>query len=44
MVYSNFTTFALPIEKHFIASVNYFVSNMSSRYGILKLIYFGFAD
>jgi hypothetical protein len=44
MVYSNFTPLALPIEMHFIACVNYFVSNMSSRYGILKLFYFGFTD
>jgi hypothetical protein len=39
MVYSNFSTLALPIEKHFIARVNYFVSNISNRYDILELIY-----
>jgi hypothetical protein len=43
MVYSNLSTLALPIEKHFIARVSYFVSNISNRHDILKLIY-GFKD
>jgi hypothetical protein len=43
MVYSNLSTLGLPIEKHFIAHANYFVSNISNSCDTLKLIY-GFKD